>query len=88
VSPRLERRVGLQTAHHGGSVEEVTTVATRIEAIKLRSGHRIWLDGQTASVSRVKHDPERACVLVDTTDDRVIICDVDSVLTLDEDSAL
>jgi hypothetical protein len=61
-------------------------MASRIEAVKLRCGQRIWLDGQTASVSRVKHDPDRAFVLVDTSDERVIICHADHVLTLDEDS--
>ncbi|MBV8951184.1 MAG: hypothetical protein JOZ99_09940 [Actinobacteria bacterium] len=60
-------------------------MTTRIEAVKLRSGQRVLLDGQAARITRVKHDPVRAVVLVDTTDERIIICHASEVLTLDED---
>jgi hypothetical protein len=61
-------------------------MATRIEAVRLRRGQAVWLDGQPTWVTRVKHDPDRAVVLVDTTDERIIICRPTDVLTLDEDS--
>lgn len=60
-------------------------MTTRIEAVKLRRGQRVWLDGQVAPIARVRHDPVRAVVLVESTDERIIICHASEVLTLDED---
>ncbi len=57
----------------------------RLEAVELRTGQRIWLDGGTTSIVRVKHDPERSFVLVDTVDERIIICRPDHVVTVEHE---
>ncbi len=65
---------------------EEAHMTTRIEAVELRRGQRVWLDGHVAPIARVRHDPDRAVVMAESTDERIIICRASELLTLDDDA--